>query len=553
MPASDGDALRLRLEWIAAVALNLIAALRVVSTYPVFSQTWDEPSSVSCGMEWLDRGTYLRDPKHPPLGRVATALALYWRGARSTAAVNQLEDGNALLGWHGQYRTNLALARLGVLPFFLFACIVVWRWTRWAIGPAAGLMALALFSFLPPVLGHAGMAMTDIVLTATLPAALFSFSLWVEDPSPRRSLWLGTTAGLALISKLTALAFLPVCGLPILLGFLRVAPFRHRLRGLALAGLATAFVIAAGYRFVAVPISLRGGESHPLLDQMPVSSSPARAMVRPLIETPLPAGSFFRGAIALWMHDQDEGHLNSFLGKRSRSGWWYYYAVALAAKTPSAFLLLAAAGFAFAIRQRKPDLRWRAWTPVWPIAGILAAGLLSHSNIGIRHVLPIYAMLAAIAGAGAAGLYRASRVSAALCALLLLWYGVASARAHPDYLTYFNEFADGSEGRFGLDSDLDWGQDLTRLSQACARRHVDSLAIAYYGSADLDRMGLPPWHPLTGGERPTGWVAVSIFLLKLGTPGQPDAFSWLERFPPVERVGKSIRLYYLPSGQTSDR
>jgi hypothetical protein len=47
----------------------------------------------------------------------------------------------------------------------------------------------------------------------------------------------------------------------------------------------------------------------------------------------------------------------------------------------------------------------------------------------------------------------------------------------------------------------------------------------------------------------TGWVAASLWSLKLGSLNQPghDDFAWLERYQPVARVGRSIRLYYVPS------
>src|SRR5437899_1597339 len=51
-------------------ALLAIGTARIVSTYRVFSQTFDEPAHIACGMQWLDRGVYLYEPQHPPLARV---------------------------------------------------------------------------------------------------------------------------------------------------------------------------------------------------------------------------------------------------------------------------------------------------------------------------------------------------------------------------------------------------------------------------------------------------------------------------------------------------
>ena len=65
-----------------AVALVLVASIRIIATYTVFSHTYDEPAHIACGMEWLDKGVYQWEPQHPPLARVATALGPYLLGTR---------------------------------------------------------------------------------------------------------------------------------------------------------------------------------------------------------------------------------------------------------------------------------------------------------------------------------------------------------------------------------------------------------------------------------------------------------------------------------------
>jgi hypothetical protein len=166
----------------------------------------------------------------------------------------------------------------------------------------------------------------------------------------------------------------------------------------------------------------------------------------------------------------------------------------------------------------------------------------------VRHILPIYAAICSIAAFGALRLFRASRLSRALSLGLLLWLAAESASAHPDYLAYFNEFADGASGKYGVESDLDYGQDLARLGRVSARRGIDSLALAYHGTADPALFGLTRWHALTPGAPETGWIAISMYDLKLGEEKDPGAYSWLERLEPVEVVGKSIRLYWAPPG-----
>jgi hypothetical protein len=50
------------------------------------------------------------------------------------------------------------------------------------------------------------------------------------------------------------------------------------------------------------------------------------------------------------------------------------------------FLILAATGILFAIKNPPLRMQWRTWTPVLPAVGMLAVGLMSHVNTGVRHI-----------------------------------------------------------------------------------------------------------------------------------------------------------------------
>jgi hypothetical protein len=70
---------------------------------------------------------------------------------------------------------------------------------------------------------------------------------------------------------------------------------------------------------------------------------------------------------------------------------------------------------------------------------------------------------------------------------LLMWYLGATMYSRPDFLAYFNEIAGNEPERITVDSNLDWGQDLHRLSAVVRSMGIDKLSIAYYGSPDLSR------------------------------------------------------------------
>ena len=60
---------------------------------------------------------------------------------------------------------------------------MVFWWTRRYFGPAAGVLAICLFTMIPTILAHAGLATTDMGLAACLGAAFLAMLIWVEEPT----------------------------------------------------------------------------------------------------------------------------------------------------------------------------------------------------------------------------------------------------------------------------------------------------------------------------------------------------------------------------------
>jgi hypothetical protein len=547
-------------QWLSprvlVAACLAVGVGRIVATYHVFNQTWDEPAHVAAGMEWLDRGRYTYEPLHPPLARVMEALGPRLAGIRSAGQANVWLEGNAILYAGGRYDRNLALARIGVLPFFILATLVVCAWA-WRLGGApAAVSAVVLFTTLPPVLAHAGIATTDMAVTATIALAALCLIRWLEQPTRGRSLVLGVSLGLALLSKLSALLFLPTAGAAILLcrrgeraqeAGARTGPSRTtRLRLTYAAALLT---IWAGYRFAVGPLTAPdAGTAAAAPTSLPALDRLARAPV-------FPAPALFEGLGQLAAKNR-AGHKSYLLGEVRTTGWWYFFPVALAVKTPLPFLLLVAAGVVATWRRLSGTERRRHLEPAAIAFAILLVCLPSRINIGLRHVLPMYPFLSVMAGLGAVALWRAPRAilpARAMVILLVGWQLVASARTHPDYLAYFNELGGSHPERILVDSDLDDGQDLKRLADTLRARRVPAVSLAYAGSATVAEHGLPRIHWLEPHRPVTGWVATSLYSLKLGSLDRPghDDFAWLDRYRPVAQVGRSIRLYYIPAADSA--
>jgi len=134
-------------------------------------------------------------------------------------------------------------------------------------------------------------------------------------------------------------------------------------------------------------------------------------------------------------------------------------------------------------------------------------------------------------------------VQAGLIALLL-WQAASLRIAYPDYIAYFNEAVGSKPERILIDSDLDWGQDLKRLEKRLNELHITKFGFVYRGTADVMGEHLPGVWMVQPFAPATGWVAASLFARITVWDG--NAYAWLKQYKPLERIGKSIDLYYIP-------
>jgi hypothetical protein len=504
---------RLRLNWsyVACVLLILIGTLRIISTYTVFNHTIDEPDHLAAGMEWLD-GRYFYEDQHPPLARVFGAMLPYLAGERWRRGPESYSNGYRILGHGAHYDCILALGRAGELPFFWLASAVVFLWAYRAAGPAAGVIATLLFTTLPPILAHSALITTDMALAALTGAAAYLSIGWAESPSRRRTAAFGIVLGLAVLSKFSALVFLPAAWVA-MCAFQRPPWKEIKRRGRpALEVLAiAALVVWAGYLFSFARVDF--------------------------LHLRLPAPRFFTGLHAVWAHDS-AGHSSYLLGQRGSSGFWYYYPVVLALKTPLAMLALCGVALAFGKRKGMA-------LPVAFSLGILAVVSVSRINIGVRHVLPIYIGLAVVCGIGAATLLeRRAPIKLAL-QVLLAWQVFSSAEAHPDYLAYTNEIAGEHPENFLADSDLDWGQDMKRLGVFLKTAGASQVTFVPFNKTyPLAGHPFPAMLPGETGRPSPGWNAVSISIWKIF--GYPQ---WADEMKRPLHIGRSILVWYVPPGQ----
>ncbi len=556
---------------VLCVILIALAIFRIVAGYPSISVAYDEPAHIACGMEWLDKGTFQLEPLHPPLARIAAALGPYLAGAR-LPQVGRVSDptgssfdiypaGNEILYTHDQFAHNLALARMGEIPFFLVGATLVFFWTRSLYGAWAAVAGIFLYTTLPAILAFAGLAYVDFALSVFLPCTLFLFVRWLELPSVKRAAALGIAAGLAILSNLSALLFTPICGVAIVIGWLwrrrreDTCSWRTYLSTAVIAALLSALVVWAGYRFSITPLNQAFTQPAQDLAQLPAPiRSVARTIIR--INPPLPVPDFLRGILASWAQNR-KSPPSYALGRVRRGGFWYFYWLDLGLKTPLPFLILAFAGIFLSLRSHS---RWQNLAPTLSATAILLVSTIVKVDFGIRHILFIYPLLTVAASGAVLFLWEArkhrSMLIPSLLAALMIFQLVSSASAHPDYIAYFNLLGGKHpEERLLFGCDLDCGQDVGKLAEVAQAHGISHLTLQLWTSADLHRSHLPPFDTLEAYKPATGWIAISVLYLRSGhgifDATATDSYAWLNRYQPVAYIGKTIRLYNIPADNQS--
>src|SRR6185436_3700570 len=270
-------------------------------------------------------------------------------------------------------------------------------------------VAVALFTNVPAILGHAGLMTTDLSVAATLPLALLALDMVLDCGGKAAAfksggsaaavhIFLGFAVGLGVLSKLSFLVYFPICALVMIA--MRWPP-RVKVRGLAVAAGVALVVVTAGYRFeIRRPVDV-AADAPQFFE--------AAHIPRALAYVPLPAPSLPIGLAQVRLHDRG-GHNAFLLGKQSRTGWWYYFPVVFFFKTPLPLLIL----FACGVRRALPF--------ALIAAAIMLVAMTASLNIGLRHILPIYAPFCIVA---AVAVQRLRLIAIPLVAWLAIGVAIA--------------------------------------------------------------------------------------------------------------------------------
>lgn len=311
-----------------------------------------------------------------------------------------------------------------------------------------------------------------------------------------------------------------------------------------------------------------------------------------------PIGEYATG-VAMVFKRVAGGNGAYFMGQVSDNAFaWYFPAVFFLKETiPFLILLLFAFVFGLLRTENRAAKAIQEKTVLASLRGSLRSSLTLYAmlgfvflyaylsitgnlNIGFRHLFPILPFLYLAVSYAVArsaqllpGLWKiAFSVS---IAILLLWNIFATMFAYPYYMSYFNAMAGGPKNgyHFVTDSNADWGQDLERLKKwmndygkecnAACREVYDrtgkyvslgTVHVDYFGGGDILKvLGSNNATLWWDSRRPieSGWYAISTNFIQgsIYDTRKPEneSYRWLANYdPPVDQVGTSILIYYVP-------
>ena len=397
--------------WHQIAAALLISAflLQTILSLKDNSTVTDEAFDIASGYSyWITRDGRM-NREHPPLVKLWLSLPLLplglkvpteapsWRtgaeGAFSVAFLYQdLRNVGRIL-----FRARISIVLLGVL-----LALFVRRWAEDLWGPEAGLAALFLYVFEPNTIAHSSIGTLDLALTAFTLISMYYVWQWQRSRRAADGCLASIALGFALLSKYTAIAFLP----------LSLAEIVVVQRMIGRAGRRPWFAAAAaflrlllGATIVVFCVYAAAFNWHPLLPAGRAHHTLGKILAHaPLLNAAVHSPWITALAHRLWVPDLEkyiEGALDQFdnlrdhtayflMGRFRPGGWWYYFLVAFLIKVPIPILLLVVLRLMFL---RPFPIAAGEHMLLVPVVGIFALSCFCTVDLGLRYVLPAFPFL----------------------------------------------------------------------------------------------------------------------------------------------------------------
>jgi len=575
-----------RLTNFIAAGLLIFVFLVALFSMKDDSATMDEVAHLPAGYSYLTQKDMRLNPEHPPLIKNWGAFPLLF--IKDINFPSEIKDwtedinGQWGFGYHFLYKMGnpvdkmIFWARIPMILILILLGFYVFKWARELFGNKAGLLTLFLFSFSPTFLAHGRLVNTDIGAAVGVFIATYYFIKALQGPTKRNIILAGITFGIAQLLKFSVILLVPFFGfLGLIWWLIKSGKLLPTLKILILTFVIGFILIGTVYQYhvwnYPPERQVRDAEvflaAYPDFIKKPLLWAADKPVLRPYAQ-------YFTGLFMVF-HRASFGHTTYFLGEISNLGWKTYFPIVYSIKEPLAFHIFTLTAILYAAWLiKKPFWQNTFWrTKNWiknhfpefamlTFIGIYwATSLYSNLNIGVRHLLPVFPFTFILVGAMIINLLKAPflKIKYIILGVLIFWQIFSVISIYPHFLAYFNELAGGpNQGYiYTVNSNLDWGQDLKRLTKWVEDEKIDKIYVDYFGGGDaqyyLKEKYAPWWGTRDPAEFPKGnYLAVSATFLQggRGTPApgfdQPYGYyRWLDQYQPIAKIGYSIFIYYI--------
>ncbi|HAM38482.1 MAG TPA: hypothetical protein DCP53_03690 [Elusimicrobia bacterium] len=507
---------------IIVIILISIHYLIIISSSWNKAAIYDEAVNITSGYAHLRKGNFEINKEHLTFWKEFITIPLLF--LEPTLPTN-LDEQQYIVADKFLYNNNLSadsilrasriMNALGV--FFLGLIIFKWSLELW--GVTSAFFSLFFFLLCPNIIGWAGFSNTDFGLTVMIFLTTHCFYLHLKNPDKSNLILTGILFGLTQATKVTAILLYPT--------FLFLGIFYYLLinekYSITKILLSISIIFLIGFCITSLTYMFSG------------------------------IHNYFKG-IRQVLDVQNIGGDVFVNGTIFPKGNKYYFIYSFLIKNSIPFIVLFLLSIIKSIftKKSKEDIFKLVSLITIPVSLFIIASL-SKRQLGLRYILPIYPFLFIFLGS----LFNnINRKTIYFLIPLIVWMIFNNLSVHPNYLTFFNEFAGGSKNGYKhLVYDLDYGQDIKNIKKYLNPQN--ELILAYFGNVKPEYYQIDYQYGLLVSEIPDTMrlkkinslnpkrelLAVSSLIYQMARIKDEFIFDWLKTYKPIDIVGNTILLY----------
>ncbi|MCM8767060.1 MAG: glycosyltransferase family 39 protein [Candidatus Omnitrophica bacterium] len=498
------------------------------------SITCDETVHIPAGYFYVKKGDFFINFEHPPFSKTISGIFLlpqkiisFPENIYKELRKNEWNFGLFFFHLNRQNIDDIVFwARFPMILIGILLGFYIYLWTKKLYGEIAGMFSLFLFSFCPNFLAHSCLVTTDVPFTTFFIISLYFLWKFFETENIKGLIISGIFFGLSISTKFTGIVIMPLIFLILII--LETKRYsKERLKRLI-----SLFLLS----YILIPLVI-------------------------LVLTYRIYGftNFLLGLRQIIFEATERGHRSFLNGKFSNYGWRYYFIFAFLYKTPIPVIIFFIISVLIHTKIEKKEVYL-----ILPAIIYFIFSSLSKKQIGIRYILPFYALIYIYCGRL---IYYQKKIKInqifknIIFILFFLWYIFSSIKIHPHYLAYFNEIAGGPNNGWKhlIDSNIDWGQDLKELKKYLKKEGNPEIMLNYFGSILPEVYGIiyepvfshlllslniPPQYYYLNSQFPEKeYFAISVNCLQGLVYEDYNIFNWLKQIKPKAKIGYSIFVY----------